>query len=177
MNWQTVFGDVPSKSNSYKIGVKRLYKTKEIISYEKNFVLQMGSYRGKKYKYFELHVKVFYSSWMPDMDNATKVIFDSLQAGEAIQNDRYCCAFDFKRRIDEDNPRIEFAITELMDYSKIPKRLHKKIIEAVNEKDYQLLLIIHNEYKLTNFNYNCCELDGMLKHYQNGIDVGAIKID
>lgn len=64
-----------------------------------------------------------------------------------------------------------------MYYEKIPIELHAIIIESVEKKDYRKLLMIHNEYKLTNFNYTCCGIDGLVEHYKHGIEIGAIKID
>lgn len=64
-----------------------------------------------------------------------------------------------------------------MNYELIPKELHARIIEAVENEEHLFLLIIHNKYKLTIYDYKCCGLNDLINHYKHGIKIGAIKID
>jgi len=64
---QVILGQVPSKSNCYKIitlyGKGSLAKTPALKLYEKSFYLQCNHYRNKNIKgLFELHLNVYNSS-------------------------------------------------------------------------------------------------------------------
>jgi len=115
---QIILGQVPSKSNSYKIinkaGHGSLAKTDALNSYEKNFYLQCNHYRNLNLGgLFELHLDVFNSSQRPDLDNAFKVVLDCLQSCKAIVNDRNCVKIVAQKFVDKNNPRIEFEIKEV----------------------------------------------------------------
>ena len=112
---QTIIGQIPSKSNSYRIitlnGHGSLAKQKSLIDYEKSFYLQCNRYRNINITgLFELHVNVFNSSQRPDLDNALKICLDCLQACKAIENDRNCVKIVAQKFVDKINPRIEFEI-------------------------------------------------------------------
>jgi Holliday junction resolvase RusA-like endonuclease len=114
---QTIYGQVPSKSNCYKIitssGHGSLAKTPALTSYEKSFYLQCNLYRNKNIKgLFELEINVFNESQRPDLDNAFKVVLDCLQSCKAISNDRNCVKIVAQKFVDKKNPRIEFEIKE-----------------------------------------------------------------
>lgn len=114
---QRIYGQVPSKSNCYKIitinGHGSLAKTPALKSYEKSFALQCSKYRGRMIKgLFELNIQVYNSSQRPDLDNAFKVVLDCLQACKAIQNDRNCIKIVAEKFVDKKEPRIEFEIIE-----------------------------------------------------------------
>lgn len=120
---QTILGQPPSKSNTYKIVVKpskfgkshgSLAKTDALKSYEESFFMQCSLRRMNISKRFKLTVDVFFMSDRPDLDNSLKVILDSLQACGAIKNDRLCCEIHARKLIDKNNPRIEFLIEELL---------------------------------------------------------------
>lgn len=64
-----------------------------------------------------------------------------------------------------------------MYYERLPKEEHKRVIELVEQVKLKELLEIHNKYKLTKYNYNCCDLYGMLDWYRHGIANGQIKAD
>lgn len=64
-----------------------------------------------------------------------------------------------------------------MRYERIPKAEHAAIIGYVATHNYKKLLEIHNKYKLTDWNYDCCGLDGLLDWYKHGIENGQIKAD
>lgn len=115
---QTIHGQVPSKSNCYKIitlsGHGSLAKTPTLKAYEKSFYLQCGNYRNKEIKgLFELKIDVFNGSNRPDLDNAMKVVLDCLQSCKAIENDRNCVKIVAQKFVDKINPRIEFELIEV----------------------------------------------------------------
>ena len=115
---QTILGQIPSKSNSYKIitlnGHGSLAKTKSLRDYEKRFYLQCNVYRNANIKgLFELHVNVYNSSQRPDLDNSFKIALDCLQSCKAIENDRNCIKIIAQKFVDKQNPRIEFTLIEI----------------------------------------------------------------
>ena len=112
---QVILGQVPSKSNCYKIitlyGKYSLAKTHALKLYEKSFYLQCNHYRNKNIKgLFELHLNVYNSSQRPDLDNSFKICLDLLEACKAIENDRNCVKIVAQKFVDKVNPRIEFTI-------------------------------------------------------------------
>lgn len=114
---QVVKGNVPSKSNCYKIitlnGHGSLAKTKALKEYEESFMWQCGVYRNANISTpFEFHVNVYYPSKRSDLDNAMKIILDCLQKVKAISNDNLCCKIVAQKFIDKDNARVEFFIKE-----------------------------------------------------------------
>jgi Holliday junction resolvase RusA-like endonuclease len=110
----TILGQVPSKSNGYKIGNNRLYKSKELKDYEHFFLIKMLEYRHLfiepiKDK-FSIKILVYFQSNRSDLDNSAKIILDCLQNCKVIENDRLCQELHMLKFIDKDNPRIEFEI-------------------------------------------------------------------
>ena len=119
---QTILGQCPSKSNSYKIITVRgkdglhgsLCKTDKLIEYEKSFYLQCNNYRKLNIKgLFELHIDVYFTSNSHDLDNCLKIILDCLQKIEAIKNDNNCVKIIAAKYIDKTKPRIEFSLVEV----------------------------------------------------------------
>lgn len=111
---QIIYGNCPSKSNSYVIGSHRLFKTKALTTYEDNFYIQCNHYRNAGIKkYFELYVNVFYPSQRSDLDNSLKVVLDCLQKVKAIENDNKCVKIVAQKFLDKKNPRIEFELKEV----------------------------------------------------------------
>ena len=112
----TILGNVPSKSNCYKIvtfnGHASLAKTKGLKDYEANFYIQLPpSMRNALISsYFEFHVDVFYPSQRSDLDNSLKVVLDCLQKAKVIKNDNKCVRIVANKALDKNNPRIEFEI-------------------------------------------------------------------
>ncbi len=103
-------GTCPSKSNCYRIGDNRMYKTKALTEYEKNFFIQCKN-RGKKIEgYFELEMKVFYPNQRADLDNSLKVVLDCLQSSKVILNDNKCTKILVEKYLDKANPRVELEI-------------------------------------------------------------------
>lgn len=114
---QTIYGQVPSKSNCYKIvtisGHGSLAKTKALKDYENSFYLQCNLYRNANIKgFFEFNVDVYYPNNRADLDNSLKIILDSLQQVKAIDNDNKCVMIVARKFVDKINPRIEFSLIE-----------------------------------------------------------------
>lgn len=112
----TILGQVPSKSNGYRIitirGHGSLAKTKELKAYEKSFALQMPKIE-KILGNFEAEVDVYFRSNRSDLDGMFKAFFDCLQQTEAIDNDRYCTKIVARKFIDKENPRVEFKLIKV----------------------------------------------------------------
>jgi Holliday junction resolvase RusA-like endonuclease len=107
----TIKGQVPSKSNGYRIGGNRLYKTVALKSYEVSFEWQIRKHKGETISVpFQIWIEVYFHSNRSDLDNASKVILDCLQTCGVIKNDRLCSFLVMRKHIDKDNPRIEFRI-------------------------------------------------------------------
>ena len=115
---QTIYGQIPSKSNCYRIitlnGHGSLCKTTALKDYEKSFYLQCNEYRNKNIKgLFELEINVYNGSQRNDLDNAMKAGLDCLQSCKAIENDRNCVKIVAQKFVDKVRPRIEFTMTEV----------------------------------------------------------------
>ena len=113
--YQTITGNVPSKSNSYMVvtinGHASLSKTPALTAYECKFYIQCNKYRNAGIAgYFELYLKVFYPSERSDLDNSLKIILDCLQKVNAIRNDNKCVKIVAEKYLDKKCPRIEFFI-------------------------------------------------------------------
>lgn len=113
----TIKGQVPSKSNGYRISNNRLFKSKELNEYEGEFARQLA----KEYKItgiayenkFGVSMRIFFQSNRSDLDNAAKVILDCLQSNSVVKNDRNCWQLQMTKEIDKLNPRVEIFIYEL----------------------------------------------------------------
>lgn len=114
----TVAGQVPSKSNRYRIvtvaGHATLAKTKATRAYEEAFFLQCPIRGAMIDTRFALTVKVYFTSDRPDIDNALKAILDCLQTCKAIKNDRLCAEIHAAKFVDKANPRTEVTLTQLI---------------------------------------------------------------
>ena len=115
----TIYGQVPSKSNGYKIitisGHSSLAKTRALKDYERKFYLQCPLRGEEIAEPFAIDMDVYYNSNRPDLDNAFKIVLDCLQLCKAIKNDRYCFEIHARKLVDKVNPRIELSITKLID--------------------------------------------------------------
>jgi len=110
-----IAGNVPSKSNQYKViklGNKcSLGKQSQLKSYENSFKLQMLNYNYELIESnFKFIIDVYYDSRRPDLDNSLKVVLDCLQKAQAIKNDNKCLEIIAKKHLDKEKPRIEFEI-------------------------------------------------------------------
>ena len=111
----TILGNVPSKSNCYKVirlGNKcGLGKQKQLLSYENSFKLQMLNYEYKLIETeFKFVIDVYYPSRRSDLDNSFKVTLDMLQKVGMIKNDNKCIEIQARKLLDKENPRIEFEV-------------------------------------------------------------------
>ena len=115
----TIYGQVPSKSNGYKIitisGHSSLAKTKALKDYERKFYLQCPLRGEEIAEPFAIDMDVYYNSNRPDLDNSFKIVLDCLQLCKAIKNDRYCFEIHARKLVDKVNPRIALSITKLID--------------------------------------------------------------
>lgn len=111
---EIIYGQVPSKSNSYKVtcigGRGSMYKTKQVKDYEKAFMLQCRKYKGLNIEHFACYANIYYDNRRPDLDGSFKVFFDCLQKVEAIKNDNKCLKIVANKYLDKKNPRIEYVI-------------------------------------------------------------------
>jgi len=116
--WQTIIGQAPSKSNNYKIvyvaGHPKISRTDSIGKYEKSFYMQVGPYRNMMISgFFELYVRVYFTTMSHDLDNSLKAILDCMQQARVIKNDNKCVKIVAEKFIDKNNPRVEFRIVEV----------------------------------------------------------------
>jgi len=117
---QIIKGQVPSKSNCYKVitihGHGSLAKQEVLKEYERNFFRQC-TIRGLNITgYFKIEVYVYFRSMRSDLDNASKIILDCLQACKVIKNDNRNMEEHKWKFVDEKDPRIEFVISD--DFTK-----------------------------------------------------------
>jgi Holliday junction resolvase RusA-like endonuclease len=115
---QVIFGNPPSKSNSYRIitihGHGSLCKTTALKNYENSFYIQCNKYRNKNIEgYFELYIDVFYPSQRSDLDNSLKSVLDCLGKVKAFTNDNKCTKIVASKYLDKANPRVEFELIEV----------------------------------------------------------------
>lgn len=115
---QTIYGDVPSKSNGYKIitikGNSTIGKSKALKEYEDKFFWQCSLRNIKISHMFKFNLDCYFGSNRKDLDGCFKIILDCLQTCGAIKNDRLCAEIHARKLIDKKNPRIEFTIEELL---------------------------------------------------------------
>ncbi len=109
----TIKGQVPSKSNGYRIANNRLFKSKELKEYEWSFCWQVNNITDSFESKFGITMKIFFQSNRSDLDNAAKVILDCLQTSGIIKNDRNCWQLQMTKEIDKLNPRVEIFIYEI----------------------------------------------------------------
>lgn len=114
-----VYGDMPSKSNQYRIitikGHSSLAKTTAVKKYEENFYKQNFLRDANIKGFFEVEVDVFFQSNRKDLDGAFKLFLDVLQSTRTIVNDRQCTKIVARKFIDKNNPRVEFVLKEVAD--------------------------------------------------------------
>jgi len=122
----TIKGQVPSKSNGYRIANNRMFKSIELKSYEVSFEWQIKKHLKENETVevpFQIWIDVYFQSNRSDLDNSAKVILDCLQTSGVIKNDRLCQVLVMRKHIDKENPRIEFEIKAI---SKEVETLNKK---------------------------------------------------
>lgn len=111
---ETILGQIPSKSNSYRIitikGHGSLAKTAAAKAYQEYFLLQIREYKNKGIEEFTYVAKVYYDSRRPDLDGHLKMVLDCLQKANAIVNDNKALRIVCDKYLDKENPRIEIMI-------------------------------------------------------------------
>lgn len=117
-----ILGNVPSKSNSYKIILRSfkgrksysIGKTTKLKRYEHAFQLQCKKHVKELIdSEFKIDLDVYYDSKRPDLDNSLKIILDCLQAAKMIKNDNKCVQINARKFKDKTNPRIEFSVSRI----------------------------------------------------------------
>ena len=113
-----VYGSVPSKSNSYKLGVKNgkpiMFKSKMLTQYEKNFYLQTpATARDKMLSgLLAVYLNGYYTSNRLDLDNSAKILLDCMEAAKIFKNDNQVTSLFMNKFVDNINPRVEIAVME-----------------------------------------------------------------
>lgn len=111
----TVRGQIPSKSNCYKVitlhGHGSLAKQPVLKRYEAAFFMQCPMRGALLAARFRLDIDVYYASDRSDLDNCLKTVLDCLQQCKAIKNDRQCVEIRARKLIDKNDPRCEITIT------------------------------------------------------------------
>ena len=118
MEMETIYGQVVSKANNYiavpdSAGGRRIIKNDNIRAYERTFSEQCRIYRGRGIsRPFRLHITVYESSNVYDLDNCLKTILDCLQYAGAITNDNLCIGINATKKTDRQRPRVVYGIEE-----------------------------------------------------------------
>lgn len=113
---EVIYGTVPSKSNSYRIAGRFMYKTKVLKDYEASFIEQCKVYKDANLVgNLRINLKVYYPNRKSDLDGVTKAVLDLLQKVNAFDNDNKVAELFLLKGLDKENPRIEFSI-EVLDY-------------------------------------------------------------
>jgi hypothetical protein len=113
---EIIYGTVPSKSNSYRIAGRFIYKTKVLKDYEASFIEQCKVYKDVNLEgNLKIILKVYYPNRKSDLDGVTKAVLDLLQKVNAFENDNKVAELFLYKGLDKENPRIEFTI-EVLDY-------------------------------------------------------------
>lgn len=117
----TILGNVPSKSNCYKIitlpggrngmGRASLAKTKIVKQYEKAFALQVPAAAKKGIEIpVKISLAIYFHSRRQDIDSPCKTILDCIQNNGIIKNDRQVHELHVLKKLDRKNPRVEIKI-------------------------------------------------------------------
>lgn len=59
-------------------------------------------------------------------------------------------------------------------FDRIPDELKTDIREMVAANEVRQLWLIHNKYNLSDYDYSCCNLDGMMDWFRYGVRKGLI---
>ena len=113
----TIYGDVVSKSNQYRIitvnGHASLKKSNAVKAFEEKFYLQNPLRNANISNFFAIYLDAYFSSNRKDLDGAFKLVLDVLQSSKTIKNDRLCTEIHARKFIDKNQPRLEFTIVEV----------------------------------------------------------------
>lgn len=92
-----------------------LVKSQEVKNYERTFALQIpAKLKIKRFNgLFGVKAYVYFKTKASDLDGCLKAFLDCLQKNGIIKNDNNCFKIDIEKRIDKNEPRIEFDIYEI----------------------------------------------------------------
>ena len=117
----TIKGRIPAKSSLQRIGFNKrtgkrfMYTTEEVKNYEQAFALQVPKSAKRKLNpnsRLEVYLVVYADSYRQDVDSFSKIVLDTLQACEVIENDNRIDKLHITRIKDKD-PRVVINISEL----------------------------------------------------------------
>lgn len=115
---QVIYGDIPSKSNGYKVitlhGHGSIAKSKALKEYEQKFFLQCSLRNQNISSFFKITIDAYFGSNRKDLDGCFKILLDCLQSCKAIKNDRLCTEIVARKLVDKETPRVEFTIEEII---------------------------------------------------------------
>ena len=109
---EVIQGNIPSKSNNYRLSRGRMFKDAKVKRYEELFALQCRKNKPITGK-FKLEVTVYFKNAKSDLDNALKTLLDCIEKTGLISNDNKCYEIVAKKQVDIKKPRVEFEIIEL----------------------------------------------------------------
>lgn len=61
-----------------------------------------------------------------------------------------------------------------MRYEDIPMEIREQVREWIRHNHIRELWVIHERYHLTDYDYSCCGLDGMMEWFRDGLEKGLI---
>ena len=114
-----ILGEPASKANSRKMvligGSPRLIKSSKALSYASAFKLQAKPAAKLLDGDVAVHIKIWYASRRPDLDES--LILDLLQ-GVAYENDRQVKEKHIYWALDKHNPRCEIRVEQIAEEKK-----------------------------------------------------------
>ena len=112
----TIFGEPASKANSRKMvyvrGKPMFIKSEKALAYASTFKLQAPAREQMLAGDVAVHIKIWYASRRPDLDES--LILDLLQ-GVAYENDRQVKEKHIYWGLDKENPRCEIRVEKIRE--------------------------------------------------------------
>lgn len=105
-----IHGKIPSVNDLYDRYEHHVVKKEKVRQYENDFYWQCPLRDRMISTPFFIYAEFYLATKMKDIDNVSKVFFDSLQRCHAIADDNLCSGFYFRKFIDKADPRVEFCI-------------------------------------------------------------------
>lgn len=114
----TIYGNLPRKSNSrrlvYSRGKPLFIKSEKALQYEKDFLNQMTHVEPLQGPIC-LKAVVWYSSRRPDLSD--ELLCDLIEKSGLVDNDRQIFEKHLYKKLDPQNPRVEFSLTPIEESS------------------------------------------------------------